>query len=344
MKSTPPNTRAAMKRSTQSGVSLVELMVSMAIGVFLLGAVGYVYVSASSGSRSSSLESQMNEDGTLALEILQQHLRLAGYSTVDAATGNRVFSGLAVRSCDGGFTDNGGTAAFGTLACTTTNTTGSDALAVRYEATPLNSQVAKDAGGVERPANCSHQGITAWIPSAAEGSASALTLADNRFFIAADASNSNIPTLFCRGKDGGAANDGFSAATPLIPNIENIQLELALTAAPQAGKAIPHQVIGYARSEEIGNTAAEWSRVAAVRVCVITRSATPVPAGSNTLEDIGIYFDCAGTQQKPTDRYLRRAYVTTVQLRNMRPGLPAPFQNDGGLVANPWEYLNEASN
>jgi len=47
-----------MKRSAQSGVTLVELMVAMAIGIFLLGAVGYVYVSASSGTRSSSLEAR----------------------------------------------------------------------------------------------------------------------------------------------------------------------------------------------------------------------------------------------------------------------------------------------
>lgn len=316
----------------QSGVTLVELMVAMTIGIFLLGAVSIIYVTTSASSRSSTLESQMNEDASLALEILQQQVRLAGFSTVDN-DGKRKFSGFALRGCDGGFdksgtADNNGTTEFGSLACPATPTT-ADALAVRYEATSLNSQTAKDASDTDRPANCSHNGITPWVAGASEGSAASISLADNRYYIADDG---GVPTLYCKGRDG-SATDGFSAAAALIPNIEDMQIQYAITNTPTEGEVLPHQVTAYVEAEDLVN----WSRVAAIRICLIARSAQPVPVGDNTKTELGTYRDCAGTAQTNEDRYLRRAYVTTIQLRNMRPGLPAPY----AINEDPWAYLSE---
>jgi type IV pilus assembly protein PilW len=322
-------------RAHQAGVSLVELMVAMAIGIFLLGAVGIIYVNTTTTSRASTLESQMNEDASLALEILQQQIRLAGYSTT-GATGSRNFSGVAVRGCDGGFgaagANNGGTVAFSTLACD--GGTGADSLAVRYEATALNSQTANDAGAVLRPDNCSHNGITPWVAGAAEGSNVSISLADNRYYVANDAANNNVPSLFCRGRDG-SAGGGFSAATALIPNIEDMQIRYGITNAMGAvGSKVPNQVTAYvdAGDTTLGAPAANWARVMAIRICLLARSANPVPTGSNSLADIGRYADCNGTTQTPTDRFLRRAFVTTILLRNMRPQLPAEWD----AVKNPY--------
>ncbi|AOW12930.1 hypothetical protein LPB72_18310 [Hydrogenophaga crassostreae] len=319
-------------RIHQAGVSLVELMVAMTIGLFLMGAVGIIYVNTSSTSRSSTLESQMNEDASLALEILQQQIRLAGYSTI-GATGARNFSGSAVRGCDGGFgtagANNGGTLAFSALTCD--SGTGPDALAVRYEGTVLNSQLADDSSAppVKRPANCSHNGINNWVAGAAEGSALPIALADNRYYIANDANN--VPSLFCKGRDG-SAGTGFSAAAALIPNIEDMQIRYGITNAFGAtGTNVPHQITAYvdAGDAELGNTVADipnWARVTAIRICLLARTANPVPPGSNDFADLGQYTDCSGTVQTNTDRFLRRAYVTTINLRNMRPRIPASYE------------------
>ncbi|MDQ7747368.1 PilW family protein [Hydrogenophaga pseudoflava] len=327
-----------INRRTQRGLSLVELMVALTIGLFLLGAVGIIYVNTATTSRSSTLESQMNEDAALALELLQQQIRLTGFSNVDAS-GNRLFPGQAVRGCDGGFDDN--TAVFldpaspPLLSCN--GGAGPDALAVRYEASLLNSQTVTDAGGVQRPGNCAHEGITAWNAQA-EGAATAtaMTLADNRYYIADDADGT--PSLFCQGRTG----TGFGNATALIPNIEDMQVQYAVTALPSVGNPIPHQVAGYVTADQtangaevLGDTSINWSRVAAVRVCLLARSARPVPTGDNTLADVGRYIDCDGAEQTPTDRFLRRAYVTTIQLRNMRPGLPSDYE----LGGDPWQYM-----
>lgn len=316
----------------QRGLSLVELMVALTIGLFLIGAVGIIYVNTATTSRSSVMDAQMNEDATLALELLQQQVRLAGFSNVDAS-GDRLFPGRAVRGCDGGFTNNGGGTAFATQTCSGT-ATGSDAFAVRYEATLLNSQSVTNAG-VQSPANCANEGIAAWN-ALAEGAATAtpMTLADNRYYIANDADGT--PSLFCQGRTGA----GFGNATALIPNIENMQVQYAVTYLPTVGNPIPHQVAGFVEAQNtVLGSAAEfnWSRVAAMRICLLARSARPVPTGDNTTVDIGRYYDCNGAVQTPNDRYVRRAYVTTIQLRNVRPALPAEYC----AGCNPYAYLYE---
>jgi type IV pilus assembly protein PilW len=318
-------------RSAQRGLSLVELMVAMTIGLFLMGAVGIIYVNTSTTSRSSTLESQMNEDAALALELLQQQIRLAGFSNVDNS-GARLFPGRAVRGCDGGFTANAGGTAFEALTCNATGT-GPDAISVRYEASLLNSQSVTTAG-VQSPGNCAHESIAAW-DALAEGAASAtpLTLADNRYYIANDADGT--PSLFCQGRTGA----GFGTATALIPNIEDLQVQYAVTALPTAGNPLPHQVAGYVGADHValGATAANWSRVSALRICLLARTARAAPTGDNSTADLGRYIDCNGTAQTATDRFLRRAYVTTIQLRNMRPGLPSDYV----AGADPWAYLYE---
>jgi type IV pilus assembly protein PilW len=356
-------------RRSQQGLSLVELMVALTIGLFLMGAVGIIYVNTATTSRGSTLESQMNEDAALALELLQQQIRLAGFSNVDAS-GNRLFRGQAIRGCDGdpdasdvgsAFDEND--ADFSALVCNDGGTR-PDAFAVRYEASLLNSQAVNDAG-VQRPGNCAHEGITAW-DALAEGasSATAMLLADNRYYIDTDADGT--PSLYCQGRTGA----GFGDPTALIPNIEDMQVQYAVTAFPSEGNPLPHQVAGYANATEAtdetdaspafpaleelaipAGTPADinnWSRVAALRVCLLARSARPVPVGDNPVgtanadgttntAGLGTYIDCNGVSQTATDRFVRRAYVTTIQLRNMRPGLPSDFQEG----SDPWRYLYE---
>ncbi len=53
-----------------------------------------------------------------------------------------------------------------------------------------------------------------------------------------------------------------------------------------------------------------WAAVKSVRVCVLVRSAAPV------FDTPARYVDCQGTVVLPTDRRMRRAYTTTLLLRN----------------------------
>lgn len=327
----------------QRGMSLVELMVAMTIGLFLVGAVAAIYVATANGSRASTLESQMNEDASLALEILQQQLRLAGYSDLDAS-GERRFRGVGVRGCDGGFSNNAASQDFDVMACGTASTasTDPDAFAVRYEATLLNTQPVTDpTNSVLQPTNCSFTGISAWDI----GGGVSIPLADNRYYIAADSSNDDVPTLFCKGKNG----SGFAAAAALIPNIEDMQITYAVTNVPEKDKPLPHQITSYVEAQDGVLTPLpakwapeDWARVAGVRICLLARTSRPVPIGSGSRAELGSYVDCKGERQDGNgDGFFRRAFHTTVQLRNMRPAVPAAYAQDGTTVRNPWAHLAE---
>lgn len=324
----------------QVGMSLVELLVAMTIGLFLMGAVVAVYVATSTSSRGSTLESQMNEDASLALEMLQQQIRLAGYSNFNVAGDARNFQGIGIRGCDGGFDDNTASVDFAAMGCNA-DEDGPDAIAIRYEATALNSQTLA-VGGVNEPSNCSFERIFQWDIGAGVN----ISLADNRYYVADDVANDDIPTLFCKGKSGNPANaGGFSPATALVPNIEDFQITYAITVAPVNDEPMPHQITSYvdANDAALGANLDNWSRVAGVRLCLLARTSRPVPTGGGSREDLGSYVDCNGERQDgAADGFLRRAYHTTVQLRNMRPAVAAPFAlNPDGSVRNPWAYLTE---
>lgn len=313
------------------GLTLVELLVAMIIGLFLIITVVSVFVTTTSSSRVSVLTAQMNEDAALAIELLQEQVRLSGYSGQTA--GARHFADVPLRGCDGGFTAASSTDPFDLLSCTGGN--GPDALALRYEATVLNSGVSHNGG---LPADCTSAGIA----GAAVGAGANISIADNRFFIANDAGNANTPTLYCRGSNGA---NGFNPRSALIPNIEDLQLRYAITRMPVAGQVMPQQVTAHVDASDpaLGNTPLNWSRVAAVHICLVARSAQPVPLGDNQAGDVGRFIDCNDVVQNPVDRFLRRSYRTTVFLRNTRPAVPAAFRLNGAVVENPYGHLSSSN-
>jgi len=325
-------------RKVQQGLSLVELLVALTVGLFLLGAVGSIYVATSQSTRGSTQEAQMNEDASLALEILQQQVRLAGFSGFRSGA-ERNFIDRAMFGCNGAFNDINQDN-FDLLACANNGANADpDAFVVRYQATLLNSQpVTPAAGGAQLPANCVHEGIAAWFAPA--GGAANVSVAENRYFVAPDPANNNVPSLRCRGRVNGG---GFSNAATIIPNIEDMQILYAVTRLPGVDEVLPHQITGYLRADEVTalptvGAIGPWSRVAGARICLVARSTERFAALPAELRQ---YVDCTGTRvTAPNDGLIRRAYTTTVMARNLRPGLPATF----AAGANPWDLIMGVTN
>ncbi|MEJ2686529.1 MAG: PilW family protein [Gammaproteobacteria bacterium] len=67
-------------RSSMCGVTLVELMVAMVIGLILMAGVGQVYVNSKRGYRIQQASSQVQENGRYAMQFLARDVRMAGYS------------------------------------------------------------------------------------------------------------------------------------------------------------------------------------------------------------------------------------------------------------------------
>ena len=291
----------------QKGFSLLELMIALAIGILLLASVLMVIVNATRSGRVSDAETAMNEEGMIALGLLQQQIRLAGYSNTFEAAGSDVknFAGTSIRGCDNGFADAG--VAFNSLTCNATAGTASNgAIAIRYEADVLNTT--PTAGGL--PTNCALLGITRDTPSAAAGAVN-FALADNRYYVRSSGTDSGRPELSCRGATSNAA---YAVVDPLIENIEQLRFTYGIVASIDPED---RQIVTYINSEDLDtNYSGEsmqdrWSRVRSVKICVLMRSAETARDGTSQS-----YRDCWGNVQQSSDGYLRRAYITTAQLRN----------------------------
>jgi type IV pilus assembly protein PilW len=69
-----------MSRSSSRGVTLVELMVSIAIGMLVLVGLSAVYVAAKSSFRFQETSGRLQEDATFALDAISRDLRMAGFA------------------------------------------------------------------------------------------------------------------------------------------------------------------------------------------------------------------------------------------------------------------------
>ena len=70
---------AIRSRKKQSGVSLVEVMIAMLLGIFLLGSVVQFFVSSRQSNRVHEATSRLQETGRMALEVMARDIRMADF-------------------------------------------------------------------------------------------------------------------------------------------------------------------------------------------------------------------------------------------------------------------------
>ena len=91
--------RYTSRPSEQRGLTLVELLVAMAIGLILLTGIFQVFLGSNSIYRTQDSLSRLQENGRFAIELLTQKVHLAGYPRV-SVTGN-AYTGTAIGGTEG---------------------------------------------------------------------------------------------------------------------------------------------------------------------------------------------------------------------------------------------------
>lgn len=313
-----------LSRRRVRGLSLIELLVSLVIGLVLMIAVVSAYIGSSGATRMAEAQARMNEDAQAALTVLTQQLRMAGNNPkqsnyTSAAPRNPVYPAgtYIVRGCDGKFSNITTAADPQSLTCTAGGGSAPDSIAVTYEADAYNT-VATGPGG--SATDCLGQALTAsnanvniWNGTASVSTNVTFTVADNRFYVGTSTTIVS-PSLYCKGN--GGANP-----QPLVENVEDLQFVYGT--APAAATPTTLSVAGYLSAADIAADAGlaalptqGWSQVMTVRVCVLVRSENPVVPDASSAQ----YVKCDGTvNTSPPDLRLRRAYSTTVVLRNRVP-------------------------
>lgn len=189
-------------RHKQRGLSLIELMISMALGLVLVAGAAQIFLTNTQAFRLQTNISGAQEAGRLGLEILMADLRRAG---VDGPSGI-----LAGKSLEYGVTGRDSSA---TTAAISGLLADSDEVTVAYKVPPEVGTMSDCEGHV----------------------AAAGTTIVNRYFIKLDG-NPDIPALFCEGKVDGTPAVA-SGGVALIRGVESFQVQYGL-AASYGAKAV----------------------------------------------------------------------------------------------------------
>lgn len=270
-------TQPRIKR--QRGVGLIEVMISLAIGLVLLGALAYFFIANQQINRTHDDVSRMQESGRNAMEILGKAIRQAGYR-LDVDQPLYVDPANNISSIIG--TNKTGT---GASAVPDTITIRHDPKWAPSTTNPIYGSEADCLGNI---VNSNNDGFNTYGNRNINKA-----ILEYGFRIKYDA---NVPYLYCNN----VANNPVTGGTALVDNIENMQIKYGIIDGTGA-------ITEYIDAP----TNAQFSQVAAVRVSLLVRGPSTNIAANKSQK-----YTYNGEEITNTDGYLRQVYTSTFTVRN----------------------------
>lgn len=311
----------------QRGLTMVELMVGLAIGLIVSLAASALYLASSETSRATKSLGDVNETGKLALDMIGRELEKAGFYPAqyagDPAVANTLgafYNGKAgakpaydngLFGCDNATFDPAA------HACGAATADAPDSIVVNYYATP-------EFGATSLMGNsndCNRKPVSTDADNAARAAAGLPLYVSNKFALAAaeefqtgDAGGAKVKarSLACHGNG--------SAATTYerhMLGVEDMSFRYGVTT--NAANETPNEFVTatqVAALPAFGGTT-PWQSVTAVKVCIVVKS---IDKG-RTEEKTGAertYVDCRGVEQKmpANDRAIFKRFVRVFAVRN----------------------------
>ena len=287
--------------ANEQGFTLVELLVAMTLGLLIALVVTQAYVSSTSVQRAQSDMVRLQESARFAFDMLSHGLRKAGYKNAmapgtgfcDPSPPARLLGRNDATGLNPASTDLSGT--------TVTILNSSDIVRIRYYGEGLAISPFTADGSI---LDCLGNAVAANV------------LVEDTFFVAADTTNNNEPTLFCY-----TSNATASGSVPIIPGIESLQVLYGedTTGVGTITKYVPAGLVSNMnniRSLMLSVVVRTPSQVAADRSTtrVFNHFGTSyAPSNAAPAGDLGSVFSPA------TDGRIRQQSSTTVALRNVCP-------------------------
>jgi len=288
-----------------TGFTLVEMMVAMAIGLAVVGALANAALASFVTGRHTDALVQITEDAAFALAVMRQQVAQAGFSQPRGATGDGLVLHrfTAISGCAAaGFNDlRAGIGVAGNCRPGDRDPDASDALEVAFEASVLPGQASNGVlGGTDgaQPLDCLGNSFPKTHDDATGDD---FWLNDSKFYVAGG-------SLLCHGP-------GNPAGAAVVQNVEMLQVTYGMAAAPP-GLPGAGQISWYGKAPPPGSPL--WANVISVNLCVQVRSAAQVLDRSVT-GTLGAWIDCRNEPRKADDGYLRRTFTTTIVLQNRLP-------------------------
>lgn len=279
-------------RKTARGVSMIELMVGLALGLVVVGASTLLYLNSSNVAREQTARSRLNDSGQMLLAMLARDIALAGYVEPSGVLGSsgKFDAGTsvtqAVFGCSNSFTNDARDAPDdleSAVDCRRSSAWGMG-LSISYVATPHNALMSSTAP--RSPTNCAGSRLNT------AGAQTALTR--HRYYVERSSSTQRLE-LYCK-------SPGI-AAQSLAENVERLSVWLGM-----AESTTSRHIVRVVTPDAV----LDWALVRSVRVCVeLVSHETVSPPGLARP-----YLACDGRQVASTDGRLRQSFMTTVALRN----------------------------
>jgi prepilin-type N-terminal cleavage/methylation domain-containing protein len=286
-----------MKSHHQNGLTLIELLISITIGLIILIAIGTVYINSNNLMRQREDQSQLNEPARTVARILHHNLVQAGFVDIfDLNPANRaqasnifvpgnesltnlflrnpaiapvsspisvIFPGLVpVFGCDGEMngTPNGIATAGppAAVACGAANPT-RHTLQVAYQAIP------NDAANASNSLIAANPALGVGVDCLQQNLPAGTTIVINRFFVP-DPAAGEAPQLRCSGS-GNVQNQ------VMAPGVEEfiLRYQLSVPGAAGGGVAAGGGQAQYISATDVTAPGAQgWSAVTAVEVCIVS--------------------------------------------------------------------------
>lgn len=289
------------------GFTLVELLVSLAIGLLITLVVIQAYLSSVTTQQSQTDQTRLNESARFAFDLIGKSIRRAGYRNTFALYPN---------------TYNGAT--FAQEFCATG--TAGPMLAAANDTSSISPTATNFSGSVVTTLNSSDvfrarfYGEDNALGTAAEGSVLDClgnsvrrgTLVEETLFIAADPANNNEPTLFCN-----TTNPVSAGSVALIPGVESMQF---LFGEDTDSDGVINRYIP-------SSSVSQWNNILSVRVGIVVRTPNTVANDSSvkTFNLFGASYapgdtppsgDTGSVFSAPADRRVRLMNTTEIALRN----------------------------
>lgn len=279
----------APPRQSQRGVTLVELMVGIFIGLLVVAAAGGALMISRGVSGTVSDASSIQQQAAYAMRVIGLQLRQAGSlylnpNPANAASENEAMTPVAFekRADTGGNTFDASVSA-----STVSGDTGNQSLTAGYR----RYKIPVFAGGDEALSrNC----------LGAPANTSNDQLVESIFSLSSNA-------LLCEGNG--------ATADPIIQNVANFQVRYLVQSANTPGTTLGDPTVQYLQAADVG---ANWGQVQAVEVCLVLYGNEPIdlPAGTS-------YTDCDGTTAvdmttlaAPRARRMHLVFRNVFQLRS----------------------------
>lgn len=307
-------------RLRQHGLTLVELLVSMALLGIVTVATVSLYTVAQQNYRTVDTTQEMQDNARFAFDLIGQSLKLAGYQEYMPRYDTSIYKIFTDRVFDSTTNTCATSPVFGANASGIQSVTdvddcggnvastwnSSDTLAVRFFGVGTPADPTQPDGSV---VDC--QGVAQPSPLVASD------LAISLFYVSTNAKDGE-PELSCISRNIASATARNSQ--PIIKGVESFQVMYGIDTD---GDTVPNRWVSANSVVASGG----WAAVRAVRVGMILRAARgssqgpSVDTAKNTLYPLGKDFIGTSTEAglafaAPSDGRFRRAFTTTFLLRN----------------------------